>query len=166
MNIQELFSVVKQRSGEHALVAVVRESERQGYAVTAAGRFHGSLDVTAAGKAGELDNLPIGIGIPIQVTREAEAQTFLIHFLDLDAICFTDVNSPPVIYDPGFTIDEFRPDEQSWSLFGFVPSVQLIERDFRTKQRAVGPDRAPRAVAVRSRLELPSPDLIDQLDKT
>ncbi len=113
MNIQDLFAAIKQKSGEHALVVVARELERQGYEVTTAGRFRSSSDLAAADEAGELDRLPVGIGTSIKVQKKGEIQSFLLHFLDLDAICLADLNSPPVIYNPGFTISEFRTNDQT-----------------------------------------------------
>lgn len=108
MNIQNLFAAVREHSGEHALVVVARELERQGYKVKAAGHFDGSQSLISADEAGELERLPVGIGVEMNVEKGGEIQSFRLHFLDLDAVCLTDLNSPPVIHDPKFTIDEFR----------------------------------------------------------
>lgn len=108
MNVQKLFEAVKIESGQPTLLVAVAELERQGYSVTVNRIYNGSNEVVRAEERGELNKLPVGVGIRFEIKNEKERQVFRLHFLDLDAIGITAAESPPIIYDPGFTINEFR----------------------------------------------------------
>lgn len=56
----------------------------------------------------DLARLPVGIGINFSIRKGLEEESFKLHLLDLDAVAITDMVSPPLIYNPDFTISEFR----------------------------------------------------------
>ena len=108
MNIQNLFQSIKDNPDQSTLITAALELERQGYGVVVDSRYHGSQELISADERGELSRLPVGIGINFHIRKEFEEETFKLHLLDLDAVAVTDIESPPVIYNPEFTISEFR----------------------------------------------------------
>jgi len=103
MNIQEIFRAVKDEPDQSTLIVAITAIENQGYEVLVTDKYNGSKALWDAEAKGELDNLPMRNGIVILAKKGTEEQRFRIHFLDNDALCFTDIDTPPVIYNPDFT---------------------------------------------------------------
>lgn len=109
MNIQLLFLAIKNEPLNHTLLVAVTELERQGYGVIVGRKHKGSAEISRLVDDETLDHeLGPNLGVVIEIERGDEKQSFRLHFLDLDAIALTSAESPPVIYDERFTIDEFR----------------------------------------------------------
>jgi hypothetical protein len=108
VNVQKLFEAVQSDPDQSTLLVVVQELERQRYEVIVDRRYRGSREVARAEESGELNRLPLSLGVPIHIRKGNEEESFRLHFLDLDAIAITPLVSPPVIYNPDFTINEFR----------------------------------------------------------
>jgi hypothetical protein len=108
MNIQKIFQAVKDAPDQTTLIVAVGALEEQGYEVTINDKFSGMKDLIAAEENGDLDTLPMRNGVSIRVKKAEKEQTFRIHLLDIDAICFTDVDTPPVIYNPDFTTGLYK----------------------------------------------------------
>lgn len=108
MNVQRLFDAIHNEPAQPTLLVAVLELERQGFQVTVANRFVGSGAVANAIETGELNKLRVGLGVAIEIENGDERQSFRLHFLDLDAVALTAFSSLPVIYDPAFTVSDFR----------------------------------------------------------
>ncbi len=108
MNIQKVFQAVKDEPDQSTLIVAVAAVEAQGYEVTVNVKFSGTKALLAAEENGDLVNLPMRNGVIIQIKKGEEQQSFRMHFLDIDAICFTDVDTPPVVYDPDFTTGFYK----------------------------------------------------------
>jgi len=109
MNVQALFQAIKDDPMQHTLIVAVAELERQGYAVTVDRKHRGLEAVVKAVDEGRWDQEHgVDVGVPFEIGKGDERQAFRLHFLDLDAIALTALESPPVIYHSKFTIDEFQ----------------------------------------------------------
>ena len=102
MNLQHLFKAVKDEPDLPTLFVVVAELERQGYAVTVNDRLVNLRAVRDAEEKGQLTLIPSRGGFKITIEKNAERQTFRVQTLDFDAICLTDTDTAPVIYDERF----------------------------------------------------------------
>jgi len=102
MNLQLLFQAVKDEPNLPTLFVVVAELERQGYAVTVNDRLVTLRTVKDAEEKGQLTLIPSRGGFKITIEKKAERQMFRVQVLDFDAICLTDINAAPVIYDERF----------------------------------------------------------------
>lgn len=107
MNIQKVFEAVRDEPDQSTLIVAVNELERQGYKVIINERYNGSKDLILAGEKNELRYLTHINGVIIKTLKNEEVQNFRIHYLDIDAIAFTDVKSLPVQYNPKYTIELF-----------------------------------------------------------
>ena len=103
MNIQKVFEAVKAEPDHSTIIVAVSELENQGYQVKVGDKYSGSAALIEAEGNGELELLPMNNGVVIQMKRNNEEQRFRIHFLDIDAICFTEVDSLPIIFNPQYT---------------------------------------------------------------
>lgn len=108
MNVERLFAAISAEPDQPTLLVAVLELERQGYQVTVANRLQGGSQVTQALEAGDIE--ASNLGAVMEIKSGGESQTFRLHFLDLAAVAITAASSPPVAYDPRFTISEFRVD--------------------------------------------------------
>jgi hypothetical protein len=102
MNLERLFRAVKDDPDLPTLFVVVAELERQGYAVTVNDRLVTLRTVRDAEEKGQLTLIPSRGGFRITIEKKDERQTFRVQNLDVDAICLTDVDAAPVIYDERF----------------------------------------------------------------
>ncbi len=102
MNLQLLFQAVKDEPDLPTLFVVVAELERQGYAVTVNDRLVTLRTVKDAEEKGQLTLIPSRGGFKITIEKKAERQTFRVQVLDVDAICLTEMDTAPVIYDERF----------------------------------------------------------------
>ncbi|MCX6132972.1 MAG: hypothetical protein NTU47_04070 [Ignavibacteriales bacterium] len=108
MDIEKIFKAVRDEPDQYTLLVVAAAIEEQGYEVTVNEKYVGVQALRFAEENGDLDNLPMRNGVLIHVQKGSERQGFRLHFLDLDAICFTDVDTPPVIYNPEFTTGFYK----------------------------------------------------------
>jgi hypothetical protein len=108
MNLQQLFRAVKDEPDLPTLFVVVAELERQGYAVTVNDRLVNLRAVRDAEEKGQLTLMPSRGGFRVTIEKKAERQTFRVQVLDVDAICLTDMDAPPVIYDERFKPGSFK----------------------------------------------------------
>lgn len=104
MKVQKQSEGVSTEADQPTLVVAVAELESQEYSVTINGTHMGLNELEQADELGELDRLPGRIGVRFEIENEKEHQVFRLHFFDLDAIGITAAESPPIMYDPGFTI--------------------------------------------------------------
>jgi hypothetical protein len=102
MNLQLLFKAVKDEPDLPTLFVVVAELERQGYAVTVNDRKVNLRTVKDAEEKGQLTLIPSRGGFRITIEKKAERQAFRVQTLDVNAICVTDIDTAPVIYDERF----------------------------------------------------------------
>jgi hypothetical protein len=108
MNLQLLFRAVKDEPDLPTLFVVVAELGRQGYAVTVNDRLVNLRAVKDAEEKGQLTLMPSRGGFRITIEKNGERQTFRVQTLDVDAICLTDIDAPPVIYDERFKTGSFK----------------------------------------------------------
>jgi hypothetical protein len=108
MNLQQLFRAVRNDPDLPTLFVVVAELQRQGYAVTVNDRMVDLRTVKDAEEKGQLTLIPSRGGFKITIEKNAETQTFRVQVLDVDAICLTDIDTPPVIYDERFKTGFFK----------------------------------------------------------
>jgi hypothetical protein len=108
MNIKRVFEAIKVEPDQPTLIVAVLEFERQGYQVKVGERYLGSAALIDAEEKDELKLLPLTNGVVINLKRNDEEQSFRLHFLDIDAICITDVHTPPVTYNAKFTTGFFK----------------------------------------------------------
>jgi hypothetical protein len=108
MNLQHLFQAAKNEPNLPTLFVVVAELERQGYAVTINDRLANLRAVKAAEEKGELTLIPSRNGFKMTIEKNAERQTFRVQILDVGAICLTDIDAAPVIYDERFKTGYFK----------------------------------------------------------
>jgi hypothetical protein len=111
MNVENLFKAVKNEPDQPTLIVAALELERQGYRVTVNNKYIGSEALLVAEDNGELDLIPKRNGVTIRIEKNNVAQTFRIQFLDVDAICITEMNTAPVMYDPDTTIGFYKSGE-------------------------------------------------------
>lgn len=107
MNVQKLFHAIRDVPDQHSLLVAVGELERQGYTVTVGRKYRGFQALAVVVENNEVDSLELGLGVVVELERGEEKEAFRLQFLDLDAVGITDVESPPIVYDPRFTIGEF-----------------------------------------------------------
>jgi hypothetical protein len=108
MNIQKVFEAVRNEPDQLTLVVVALELERQGYKVTVNEKYQWSEALMTADKEGELDLIPKQNGVLISIEKNGSRESFRVQFLDVDAICFTDTDTAPLMYNPEFTTGFFR----------------------------------------------------------
>jgi hypothetical protein len=108
MNIQKVFEAIKSEPDQPTLIVAALEFERQGYSVTIGDKYDGSRALLEADERDELNLIPLRNGVKFKIAANKEVQTFRLQLLDVDTVCFTDVDSPPVIYDPEATIGFFK----------------------------------------------------------
>jgi hypothetical protein len=111
MDLQHLFQAVKDEHDLPTLFVVVAELERQGYAVTVNDRLATLRSVKVAEEKGELTLIPSRNGFKMTIEKKGERQTFRVQILDVGAICVTDIDTPPVIYDERFKTGFFKPGD-------------------------------------------------------
>jgi len=108
MNIQKVFEAIKSEPDQPTLIVAALEFERQGYSVTINDKYEGSQALLQAEERNELNLIPLRNGVTFKISNASEMQSFRLQFLDVDAVCITDVDSPPVIYDPEETIGFYK----------------------------------------------------------
>jgi hypothetical protein len=108
MNLQHLFKAVKDEPDLPTLFVVVAELERQGYAVTVNDRLVNLRAVKDAEEKGQHTLIQSRGGFRITIEKKAERQTFRVQTLDVNAICLTDIDTAPVIYDERFKTGFFK----------------------------------------------------------
>jgi hypothetical protein len=108
MNLQLLFRAVKDEPDLPTLFVVVAELGRQGYAVTVNDRLVNLRTVKDAEEKGQLTLIPSRGGFKINIEKNTESQTFRVQVLDVNAICLTDIETAPVIYDERFKTGSFK----------------------------------------------------------
>ncbi len=108
MNVQKLFEAVKQEPDQHTLIVAVNELERQGYTVTVADKYNSSVELCSAEENGDLKYLTTKNGVKIKINNKNEMQEFRIHFLDIDVIAITEIESLPIKFDEDETTDYYK----------------------------------------------------------
>jgi hypothetical protein len=108
MNIQKVFDAVKEDPDQHTLITAVIEIEDQGYTVLIAKKYHGSEDLLRADEENELQHLPMMNGVFIEITKDHVSQSFRIHFLDNDQICFSNADEKSVFIDNNRIVEFYR----------------------------------------------------------
>jgi len=111
MNLQRLFQAVADEPDQPTLLVVAIELERQGYSITVADKHCGSAALLEAEENGDLNLIPKANGVRMDLEKNGEQQSFRIQFLDVDAICITDIETLPVIYDPKYTTGFYKAGE-------------------------------------------------------
>lgn len=108
MNIQKIFNAVKEEPDLSTIHIVVYELEKQGYTVIVDDKYKGLAELDEADERGDLIYLPYKNGIKLTLICEKENQEFKVHNLDNDRICFTSVDSLPVMLNPEYTVDLYK----------------------------------------------------------
>jgi hypothetical protein len=104
---------VKDEPDQHTLIVLVQEMERQDYRVTIEDKFKGSVELIEAEEKGELNKLPMVRGVVVSILKGKENQIFRIQFLDIDSICITDLDCPPLIINLDHTIKFYKSGENN-----------------------------------------------------
>ena len=105
MNIQRIFEAVKNEPDQETIIIIVNELEKQGYLVIINDKYNGSKNLLEAEARNELCFLPYINGIKIKIFKKDEVQNFRVHYLDNDAIALTELESLPIEYNNGYTVN-------------------------------------------------------------
>ncbi len=108
MNIQKIFDAVKDQPDLSTIHIIVIELEKQGYTVIINDRYKGLTDLDEADEKGELKYLPYMNGVKLKLFKDDDVQEFKVHKLDNDRICFTQVDSLPVMLNSAYTIELYK----------------------------------------------------------
>ncbi len=108
MNIQKIFDAVRNEPDQITIIIVVEELERQGYDVIINNKYFGAKELWVADEKNELKYLTSINGVILKIKREKEEQILRMHFLDIDSVAFTDINTQPIQYNPDYTIKLFK----------------------------------------------------------
>lgn len=111
MNLERILQAVREEPDQPTLIVIAIAFEAQGYEVTINNKYTGSEVLLKAEENGELNLIPLKNGVKVTVMKDKQSQSFRVQFLDVDAVCFVDVDSPPVIYDPEFTTGLYGPSK-------------------------------------------------------
>ena len=113
MNLQRVFEAVRQEPDQMTLLVAVGEFERQGYTLTVNDKYRGYDSLVQAEEEGYLENLLSRNGVILKLEKDKEVQVLRMHFLDIDAVCFSDADTLPVIFDPQFTTEPHKTGEMN-----------------------------------------------------
>jgi hypothetical protein len=108
MNIQKIFEAVAGEPDQATIIVVALELERQGYNVIINKKYKGSKGLFELDEQGDLTTALGKNGVHLSINKGKDKQEFRMHFLDLDAVCFTKLDSHPVIYDQEYTTGFYK----------------------------------------------------------